>query len=480
MQLPRLGGTRFYSRVPSFWSNRLISSPSLSRAPSGVAYRFFSSNATLRNIQPPLPVNAATSQGLGAVPQLPKLGKPRLISTKGVAYWLLIAAASVFGIVLLGGLTRLTESGLSITEWKPVTGSLPPMTADDWEREFAAYKESPEFKELNSNITLDEYKFIYFMEWAHRLWGRAIGLFVVLPAIYYVVRRKTSPSTNRSLLGISLLLGFQGFLGWWMVKSGLDQKNLDSRHNKQPRVSQYRLAAHLGTAFVVYFAMLATGLEILKEHRFVKNPIQAVKDMNLLSTSAVTPFRRCVLGLLVLTFCTAMSGAFVAGLDAGLLYNTFPLMGGRIAPSTRELFDPLYATNQGLEPSSFNVAWKNMLENPVTVQFIHRVLAVTTWTASVALFVYARRMRPILPRNVYRASHGVIGLATLQAALGITTLIYVVPISAASLHQAGALALLTQILILLVRLRVPRAQIKKLIELMAKQAQQAAAKTPKA
>lgn len=380
--------------------------------------------------------------------------------------WLVGSAGLVFGIVVLGGLTRLTESGLSITEWKPVTGSIPPLNQADWEAEFERYKDSPEFKLLNSNITLDEFKFIYFMEWAHRLWGRAIGLTFVIPAAYFVYARKVSGHTARRLLLISGLIGLQGFIGWWMVKSGLNQDFLH-QPGAHPRVSQYRLATHLGAAFLVYIAMFNTGMDVLRESKWVKDPIKAVEHINILKNPALRSFRLAVTGLAVLAFITSMSGAFVAGLDAGLIYNSFPYMGERIVPPKSELMDPLYASDKD---SSWNVFWKNMFENPTTVQFNHRVMAVSTFTATFAMHMWSLKLRPIIPRPVFRAGAIAMSLVTLQAALGITTLVYVVPISAAAAHQANALAFLTSVLVLAARLRLPRAQIEQLLRVMSKSA----------
>lgn len=410
------------------------------------------------------PANSTTQIGLGAMPQGAKLGKPRMVSTKGVAYWLLFCGVSVFGIVLLGGLTRLTESGLSITEWKPITGALPPRSQADWEKEFALYQQSPEFKELNSDMDLDDYKFIYYMEWAHRLWGRAIGLLVVAPGLYFVLRGKTSPQTNRWLVGITALLGLQGFIGWWMVYSGIDRKNLDSRADSHPRVSHYRLATHLGAAFLLFMAMTYTGLDILKQHRYLANPKAAVAEISLLDSPLARGCRRFAVVLLLLALATSMSGAFVAGLDAGLLYNDWPLMGNRFIPSSNELFENKYAREPS--PSSFTLVYRNILDNPVTVQLGHRLLAYTTWTASLAYFFYARARKNRMPLRAFKGAHGVIGFASLQALLGITTLIYVVPIPLAALHQGGAIALLTSILVLLNRLRLPRPQLRKFLKLM--------------
>ena len=271
--------------------------------------------------------------------------KNLLNSSKWVGYWLVGTSGLVFGIVVLGGLTRLTESGLSITEWKPVTGTIPPLNQKEWEEEFAKYQQSPEFKQLNSHITLDEFKFIFFMEWVHRLWGRAIGAIFVLPAVYFAVARKASPHVNKRVFGLTCLLGLQGFIGWWMVSSGLDEKQLEERKSK-PTVSQYRLTTHLGTAFLLYMGMLWTGLEILREAKWVKVPEKALELFSKLDNPALKPIRKYSLSLLALTFITAMSGGLVAGLDAGLIYNTFPSMGDNWVPSKRELMDENFARKE--------------------------------------------------------------------------------------------------------------------------------------
>ncbi|ANB14068.1 Cox15p [Sugiyamaella lignohabitans] len=395
-------------------------------------------------------------------------------SSKYVGYWLIGSAGLVFGIVILGGLTRLTESGLSITEWKPVTGSIPPLSQEDWEKEFELYKASPEFKILNSNITLDEYKFIYYMEWSHRLWGRTIGLVFVLPAAYFVFAKKTSALTTKRLVLISGLLGLQGFIGWWMVKSGLDQDFLD-QPGAHPRVSQYRLATHLGAAFLLYIAMINTGLDTIRESRWIRNPQAALKEITALSSPVVKPLRRVVFSLACLTFLTSMSGAFVAGLDAGLIYNSFPYMGETIVPSRNEMFSPQYAT----DTSQFNLFWKNMLENPTTVQFNHRVLAVSTWTATLAMHLYSLRFKAFVPRSVIRGSATALGFVTLQAALGISTLLWVVPTPLAASHQAGSLAFLTSVLVLLARLRLPPSRVRRLITLLSQTADKAVNKASK-
>ncbi|OCL13178.1 electron transfer protein 1, mitochondrial precursor [Glonium stellatum] len=379
------------------------------------------------------------------------------ISDKAVAYWLLGSAASVFGIVVFGGLTRLTESGLSITEWRPVTGSLPPMNTEDWEAEFSKYRSSPEFALLNPNMTLPEFKQIFWMEWGHRLWGRIIGVTFVLPTIYFIARRRVSIPMAWKLIGICGLIGFQGVIGWWMVKSGLhDDLFAPGSH---PRVSQYRLATHLGAAFIVYTTMLLSGLSILRERSLLANPEAALKLLATLKHPNLRVFRRCVTALSILVFVTAMSGALVAGLDAGLIYNEFPYMGVGLTPPKKELFDPFYSH----VPDQSDLWWRNMLENPSLVQLDHRILAMTTFTAVMSIFAYSRyssRVRTTLPANAKKGVTGTVHLVWMQAALGISTLIYLVPTWLAATHQAGSLALLTGVLVLGSRVSMPRRAVR--------------------
>ncbi|KAN0120262.1 cytochrome c oxidase assembly protein-like protein cox15 [Hyaloscypha variabilis] len=374
-------------------------------------------------------------------------------SSNGVAYWLLASAGSVFGIVVFGGLTRLTESGLSITEWKPVTGSLPPLSAEDWNSEFAKYRASPEFKLLNPHMTLEEFKKIYYMEWGHRLWGRFVGLSFVLPALYFVSRKRVSANMSLRLLGISGLIGFQGFLGWYMVKSGLKDDLFAS--GSHPRVSQYRLTAHLGAAFVCYTAMLWNGLAILRSNALLSHPARGLAQLTHLSSPSLAVFRRSVAGLAILVFTTALSGGLVAGLDAGLIYNSFPRMGTGLHPPKSELFSDFYSRKE----DNSDLVWRNMLENPSTVQLNHRVLATTTFTAVLGLWAYSRfnrKLRGALPNAARKGMLGVVHLVLLQVTLGISTLIYLVPVPLAAAHQAGALALLTGTVVLGSRVWVPR------------------------
>ncbi|KAK9462004.1 cytochrome oxidase assembly protein-domain-containing protein [Lipomyces oligophaga] len=394
--------------------------------------------------------------------------RSKIMTSRSVGLWMVGSAALVFGIVVIGGLTRLTESGLSITEWKPVTGMIPPITQSEWEEEFEKYKKSPEYKLLNSQMTVDEFKFIFFMEWSHRLWGRMIGLTFVIPGAYFILRGRTSPRVTRRIFGIACLIGFQGFIGWWMVKSGLSdhflEDGVEGKHNdNHPRVSQYRLATHLGLAFMVYLAMLWTGLEVLRENKWAKNPPGALQTFSQLSNPTLKRYKLFATGLLALVFTTAMSGAFVAGLDAGLIYNEFPYMGETIIPPTKEIFSTFYSRAK----DDADLIWRNMLENPVTVQLEHRILATTSFFSILAFhFFYSVPLYKsgLLPRTVFRASHGVIGFAFLQVTLGITTLLYLVPIPLAAAHQMGSLALLTEVLVLCGRLRVPRASVVEILK----------------
>ena len=346
---------------------------------------------------------------------------------------------------------------LSITEWKPVTGSMPPRNAADWDAEFTKYRSSPEFNLLNPHMTLDEFKSIYYMEWIHRQWGRFVGVSFALPAIYFIARRRVSRTMALKITGIGGLIGFQGFLGWWMVKSGLkDDLFAPGSH---PRVSQYRLVAHLGTAFLAYSAMLWNGLLILRTHKLFGN-LQAAEDLLVrLKNPKLRFFRNSVGALAVIVFITAMSGGLVAGLDAGLIYNEFPWMGTGLAPPKSELFSEFYShTTDGSD-----IWWRNPLENPSLVQLDHRMLATTTFTVILALFAYSRlspSVKMLLPASSRKGMHGVLGFACLQVALGISTLIYLVPLPLASAHQAGSLALLSYVILLGSRTWVPNRRVQ--------------------
>ncbi|PKS11477.1 hypothetical protein jhhlp_003241 [Lomentospora prolificans] len=398
---------------------------------------------------------------------------PEFTTSKAVGLWLLGSAVSVFGIVIFGGLTRLTESGLSITEWRPVTGTVLPSDTETWTAEFDKYRASPEFQLLNPHMTLSEFKQIYFMEWAHRVWGRVIGMTFVLPAIYFVARRRVSLPMAVNLGGISALIAFQGFIGWWMVKSGLkDDLFAPGSH---PRVSQYRLTTHLATAIVCYSWMLVSALSVFRTRRMLADPSAALKVVSALKNPALTALRRSVTALTVLVFTTALSGALVAGLDAGLIYNEFPKMGLGLAPPSSELWDDHYSR----KPDRSDLWWRNMLENPSTVQLDHRILATTTFFSVLSLFAYARRgsISSALPANAKKGITGLLHLTLVQVTLGITTLIYMVPLPLAAAHQAGALALLTGALVLGQRLRIPKSLLATLNRRVQAAAKSSAAST---
>ncbi|PLW51080.1 hypothetical protein PCASD_02524 [Puccinia coronata f. sp. avenae] len=396
---------------------------------------------------------------------------------------LFLVAGLVFTIVIVGGYTRLTESGLSITEWNLVSGVLPPLTPEDWEAEFAKYRATPEFKLLNHGIGLEEFKKIFFWEWAHRLMGRVIGLSFLLPIPIFLrfglIRTK---KTGMSLVGIGSLIGLQGALGWYMVQSGLDQEELDQRDGV-PRVSQYRLAAHLLMAFAVYSACirLAGGLwrdwtlavdrRPLFHHLNRHKILSALESIQILHNKLPTRARFSINALTALIFLTAASGGFVAGLDAGLVYNTYPKMGERWVPPLSELFSDLY-TNRGKSNLAItsgeeeeegrrpylDLSWmRNMFENPTTVQFNHRILGSLTFLSSISWAVFIEKNKNLLPRSTLNMSRLVALVASNQLALGIATLVYLVPTSVALLHQANSLLLLSVSLFAGLTLRRPSA-----------------------
>nr|ASF90267.1 hypothetical protein SPAR03385 [Bartheletia paradoxa] len=392
---------------------------------------------------PPSPAESSSSSSSSSS-ELPPLTAPI------VGKWLLASAGLVFCIIVVGGLTRLTESGLSITEWKPIRGVIPPMNAAEWEEEFGKYKVTPEFKLLNKSISLEDFKTLFYWEWAHRNLGRFIGFAFVIPATYFVATKRVGPVATKARLGvIAVLLGLQGLLGWYMVKSGLDDE-LMNVPGAVPRVSQYRLAAHLGAALVLYAAMLQTGLGILRDAKYARGlPIAGLSGSvetvrAALSTSNIRRYRTAVWAVAGLVFLTAVSGAFVAGLDAGLLYNEL-YMGGRLHPPIEELMSPLYAKKH----DGSDMWWRNLLENPTTVQFDHRMLAMFTFSSVVLLFALSRRPSlSSLPPLSPKMAKGCLHMALVQVGLGISTLLYSVPIPLAAAHQAGSVGLLTTLIVL--------------------------------
>jgi len=317
----------------------------------------------------------------------------------------------IFLMVVIGGVTRLTWSGLSITEWQPVMGTIPPLSAAGWQGEFAKYQQTTQYRLLNAGMSLGDFKTIFLWEYVHRLWGRLIGFVYLLPFLYFLVRGRISRRLAWPLAGIFALGGAQGALGWWMVESGLADRI---------EVSQYRLTAHLALALLIYAATLWTALGLL-ERPTGKTPLWLRRGAEIL------------LGLVSLTI---VAGGFVAGLNAGLTYNTFPLMDGSFVPAGYAQLSPFI---------------RNWFENIPAVQFDHRLLAETTVTMVVVLWFAARRA--VLSRPIRLALHVLLAMALLQVSLGISTLLLVVPVPLAAAHQAGAVLLLTATLVLRHRLR---------------------------
>ncbi|TFK43254.1 electron transfer protein 1 [Crucibulum laeve] len=394
-----------------------------------------------------------------------------ILATPAVGRWLLLSSTLVFAIIVVGGVTRLTESGLSITEWRPITGILPPLSHDEWTVEFMKYQATPEFKLMNQSMSLEDFKSIFYMEWGHRILGRLIGVVFVGPLAYFALRKKVSRPMALKLFGLGLLIGFQGALGWYMVKSGLEDSLMDTP-GAVPRVSQYRLAAHLGAAFLLYAGMFGTGMAVIKDWKYSRGALWSGVTESTLLTVQKSPLARSFKAkawvLTGLVFLTAMSGAFVAGLDAGLLYNEFPLMGGRIAPPSDELFSPAYAKSE----DKSDLWWRNIFENPTTVQFDHRVLAISTYIATAALFAQTFRpaLRAALPPLTRTAMAAAFAMANVQVVLGISTLLYLVPVPLAAAHQAGSVALLSAMIHLLITLRQPGAAARLLRKLNLKKA----------
>uniref|UniRef100_A0A182WSV7 Cytochrome c oxidase assembly protein COX15 n=1 Tax=Anopheles quadriannulatus TaxID=34691 RepID=A0A182WSV7_ANOQN len=333
--------------------------------------------------------------------------------SKAVGYWLLGCSGMVFVAVILGGVTRLTESGLSMVTWK-LLGEQMPRTDAEWQEEFDRYQQFPEFKLKNQDITMQEFKLIWYMEYGHRMWGRAIGAFYSIPALYFWTKGYFNKAMKIRVLAFGALIGAQGLMGWYMVKSGLE----DRFHEESdvPRVSQYRLASHLGFAFVLYSLFLWSALDKLLPAQKLVGQIPA----------ATFRFKGLAHATKAAVFLTALSGAFVAGLDAGLIYNSFPKMADRWIPSDILALSP---------------ALRNFTENPTTVQFDHRVLGTATLTLITGMFLLSRRR--LLPPRAYKAATAVAAMGWMQVALGITTLLTYVPVPLAASHQSGSLVLLS-------------------------------------
>jgi cytochrome c oxidase assembly protein subunit 15 len=331
-----------------------------------------------------------------------------------VAAWLLLCCAMIFAMVTLGGVTRLTGSGLSMVEWDPIFGWLPPFGEAQWQEVFAKYRESPEYRQVNIGMDLEGFKSIYWFEFAHRVLGRSIGMVFLLPLLYFAVRGMLTRPLTLRLAAAFILGGLQGVLGWYMVKSGLVDR---------PHVSQYRLTAHLSLALLIYGYLLWLLLDLLFPAPGGNTP-------------AAPGVRRAALALLGLVSLTIVSGGFVAGLKAGLAYNTFPKMGDQWLPPAGWMLEP---------------GWRNLFENIATVQFDHRLLATLTLVSVVAFWVYLARSR--VSPSARLAGHLLLIAAIAQVSLGIATLLLHVPVGVATTHQAGALTVLTLIVFVTHRLQ---------------------------
>jgi cytochrome c oxidase assembly protein subunit 15 len=327
-----------------------------------------------------------------------------VIASRRLGLWLAIWAAMLYLLILIGGATRLTESGLSITEWKPVSGIIPPIGDAQWNAEFAKYRQIPQYAAMNSGMTVSEFKRIFLWEYTHRLWARLVGAAFAIPLLYFLARGAVPRAMRGRLWLLLALLGLQGALGWFMVSSGLSGRT---------EVSQYRLAAHLAAALLIYGATVWTAAGFLAGPR---EPL--THDARTLRHRAL-----CITGLALLT---AVAGAFVAGLRAGRVFNTFPLMGGQLVPPGYGMLSP---------------SWRNLFENPGAVQFNHRVLALLT--VGVIVFTWWRARAQALSPLARRAATWVMAAALLQLSLGIATLLLRVPVALGVAHQGGAVLLVT-------------------------------------
>jgi len=315
----------------------------------------------------------------------------------------------VYAMVVIGGITRLTRSGLSIVDWDPVVGTLPPLSHHAWQQTFDAYKQSPEFSFVNAGMTLDQFKSIFWWEYFHRLLGRTVGVALLAPTAYLLARHRIDSKLARRLLGLVALIGLEGALGWFMVSSGLVH---------QPRVSQYRLAAHLLTATAILGATCWVAWDLL--------------DPGTRRTDEGAPIaRRIAFGSVAVVVMMLGSGALVAGTRAGSGFNTFPLMDGRLVPNDLLAMSPV---------------WTNLTENLVTVQFQHRFMALVVGTIALSLAIHALR------HSTRLAGRGMAALLLVvvptQITLGILTLVNHVPVALGSLHQALALVLFVLVLYL--------------------------------
>jgi cytochrome c oxidase assembly protein subunit 15 len=320
---------------------------------------------------------------------------------RAVATWLFACCALVFAMVVVGGVTRLTGSGLSIVEWQPIVGAIPPLTDAEWQTAFDKYQQIPQFKLVNHSMTVAEFKGIFWWEYTHRLLGRLIGVVFFVPLLWFIARRQIPVGYAWKLFAIFALGGLQGAMGWYMVKSGLVDDT---------RVSQFRLTAHLALALAIFAAMFWTALTLIDPNRAR------------LSTPAQRAARTWAIAFIALVCLMIVTGGFVAGIRAGFAYNTFPLMSGSIVPPEILMIDPV---------------WRNFFWNMATVQFDHRLIA---WVLALSAPLLWLRLNSTdgLPPRARIGGHLLLALVAAQIALGIATLLFVVPIPLAAAHQAGA------------------------------------------
>lgn len=324
--------------------------------------------------------------------------------------WLMVLFGLVGVMIIVGGLTRLTDSGLSITEWAPIAGAVPPTTDAAWDEAFEKYKTIPEYELQNKGMTLSEFKSIYWWEWGHRQLGRVIGLVWALGFGYFAIRRQIPTGWTSKLLFIGALGGLQGFIGWWMVSSGLSGEMTD--------VASYRLATHLGLAFVIFGFIAWFVLRLSR------------READLLQARRLADKRLMTLGtwLTVLAFVQIVLGALVAGIDAGRNYPDWPLMAGSFLPPDMMGLDPV---------------WRNFFENDGTVQFMHRIAGYVLF--AFGLFVWTRA-RGSANTSTRFATNLMLAVLSLQVVIGILTVMYSAPWTIAILHQLGAVVLWVLIL----------------------------------
>jgi len=332
-----------------------------------------------------------------------------ITNTKPIVTWLFAGCFLIFSMVILGGITRLTGSGLSITEWDVIMGTIPPMNQDDWNIAFDKYKQSPQYQKVNTGMDVEQFKSIFYWEYFHRLVGRLLGVVFIIPFLYFLINKMLNRSLIRRLIIVFLLGGLQGFLGWYMVESGLINN---------PHVSHYRLALHLITAFITFGYTLWIAMDLIYQ------------DKKTNTTSVSKLFRNLVLIISVLVIIQIIYGAFTAGLHGGKVYNTFPKMGDEWFPSTIVAMTPL---------------WTNFFENFIGVQFIHRYLGTLLVLLGFGL-VYLYRKQP-LPELSSPVLFFILALVV-QFTLGVTTLLYAAPITLAALHQIGGFVLFSSIVFL--------------------------------